>query len=73
MTLHRTKDKQATSDSGAGNASGTGNAFRPDGQRHGSTESSGADSFRSSDTIRGPFANVRGMPMKVNTANKKFG
>jgi hypothetical protein len=34
-------------------------------ERHASTESS--------DTIRGPFANMRGTPMKVNTATKKLG
>ena len=33
-----------------------------DGQRHDST-----------DTIRGPFANMRGTPMKVNTATRKLG
>ena len=78
MTLRGGKDKKSSSDTdaaaGNGNGSGTGNGgSRPDGQRHGSTESSGADSYRSTDTIRGPFANVRGMPMKVNTATKKLG
>ncbi|KAK4984663.1 hypothetical protein LTR50_006454 [Elasticomyces elasticus] len=41
------------------------------GQRHGSTESSGAESWRSQDTIQGPFANYsRGTPMKVETDKK---
>ncbi|KAK5115157.1 hypothetical protein LTR85_009915 [Meristemomyces frigidus] len=47
-----------------------------DGQRHGSTESSGADSWRSTDTVRGPFSSLRGSqgrgtPVKVNT-NKRL-
>ena len=67
MTLRGGKDKKSSDTDNAGN----GNS-RPDGQRHGSTESSGADSYRSTDTIRGPFANVRGTPMKVNTATKKL-
>lgn len=49
------------------------NNSKTDGQRHGSTESSGADSWRSTDTVKGPFgsiANARATPMKVNT-NKK--
>ncbi|KAK4545032.1 hypothetical protein LTR36_003583 [Oleoguttula mirabilis] len=46
------------------------------GQRHGSTESSGADSWRSTDTVRGPFSSLRGSqgrgtPVKVNT-NKRL-
>lgn len=66
MTLRGGKDKKSSdTDGGAG---------RPaDGQRHGSTESSGADSYRSTDTIRDPFANLRGGSMKVNTASRKLG
>lgn len=72
MTLRGTKDKKS-SDSDAGAAGTATNSNRPaDGQRHGSTESSGADSYRSTDTIRGPFASMR-TPMKVNTATRKLG
>lgn len=78
MTLRGSKDKKGTSDTdgGAGSSStaaGNGGGIRPGGERHGSTESSGADSYRSTDTIKGPFANMRGTPMKVNTATKKLG
>ncbi|KAF2724254.1 PP2C-domain-containing protein [Polychaeton citri CBS 116435] len=44
-----------------------------DGQRHGSTESSGAESWRSTDTVKGPFGNfqgVRGGSMRVKTDKK---
>lgn len=47
-----------------------------DGQRHGSTESTGADSWRSADTVRGPFSSLRGSQgrgtqVKVNTNKNK--
>jgi hypothetical protein len=67
MTLRGNKDKKSSSENDGGPV--TSITQRPvEGQRHGSTESSGADSYRSSDTIRSPFAG-----MKVNTAAKKFG
>lgn len=67
MTLRGSKDKKDGSSS-------DGASVRPqDGQRHASTESSGAASYRSTDTIKGPFANVRGSGMKVNTATRKLG
>lgn len=43
-----------------------------DGARHGSAESSGGDSMRSTDTVRGPFGNFSAKtPVRVNT-NKKL-
>jgi hypothetical protein len=43
-----------------------------DGQRHGSAESSGADSWRSTDTVRAPFGSLSGRTtVRVNT-NKKL-
>ena len=38
-----------------GNSSGGQQKAMTDGQRHGSTESSGAESWRSTDTVRGPM------------------
>lgn len=44
-----------------------------DGQRHGST---GAESTRSNDTVRGPFSSsfssVRGAPLKLHTKRQKY-
>ena len=68
MTLRGDSNKTGASSSSAGSNS---NTTKTDGERHGSTESSGAESWRSDDTVRGPFGNIRGMPMKVNT-NKKL-
>lgn len=68
MTLRGTSNKTDASNSSAGSSSS--NNPTTGGERHGSTESSGAESFRSDDTVRGPFANIRGMP-KLNT-NKKL-
>ena len=66
MTLRGNSNKNdASSSSAAGSSSNT------SGERHGSTESSGAESWRSDDTVRGPFGSGRGTPMKVNT-NKKL-
>lgn len=67
MTLGGNGNKSNAGGSSAGNSS---NTARNDGLRHGSTESSGAESWQSNDTVRGPFANIRGMPM-LNT-NKKL-
>lgn len=61
MTLLSGKDKKHSDADGGAASSATGNSN----ERHASTESS--------DTIRGPFANMRGTPMKVNTATKKLG
>ncbi|KAK5135699.1 hypothetical protein LTR08_004685 [Meristemomyces frigidus] len=40
-------------------------------QRHASTESTGGDSWRSTDTVRGPFGALRGTPMKVTVNTNK--
>jgi hypothetical protein len=61
MTLLGGKDKKHSDADGGAASSAAGNSN----ERHASTESS--------DTIRGPFANMRGTPMKVNTATKKLG
>lgn len=66
MTLRGHSNKNDASNGSAGSNSNNNNTAT-DGQRHGSTESSGAESWRSTDTVRGPFGN-----MKINTANKKL-
>lgn len=60
------------------NGSGSSNS-KTDGQRHGSTESSGAESWRSTDTVKGPFGSFGKQgsqkgnrpPVTVNT-NKRL-
>ena len=51
-------------------------AHHVDGQRHGSTESSGADSMHSTDTIRpsygGGVSSGKGMPVSISTSSKRL-
>ena len=86
MTLRNNTNKaaQAQTQDGSGQRQQQQQQQQPsyilhDQQRHGSTESSGAESWRSTDTVRraqlngGSFGSVkeRGTPMKVNT-NKRL-
>lgn len=41
------------------------------GQRHGSTESSGAESWMSTDTVKGPFDGMK--ISTINTVQRKLG
>ncbi len=66
MTL---RDKLGMGSKDAGHHSSSADAAKNDGLRHGSAESTGADSYRSTDTVKG--ASSRGTPVAVDT-NKQY-
>ena len=76
MTLlghHKKNDANSSGNNSSSSTSASSSATNnhskeTDGQRHGSTESSGAESWRSTDTVRGGYGS-----MKVNTVTRKLG